>query len=382
MTTQEIQELNQQIGEEPKSLEKSQDDKFIIMLLKEKWEEIEALLKKRMNFRLINITMSSFVMLFGIVLFYIFWKQLASNLFRIVTSSVLASGGVLALLKILIENLKSKKDTVMSVVETAKMVASDQVFMPAIIILGWIWFNNTLLTFFERKIEWMLNFTIEPPESYINKIFYVLGFVILKPIFELITVPLTLYYCLAKRLYLIDVKMIHKNAHEKFGKNCDKKCCKGCDIISYDRKDKVILDEYDIVTFFGDDEKRRKYKARIFGNKEERNGNYKPIDLINNIIGEFQNRLVKSILNMGNHDDEFQEDPEKQSKEEKGIESHADKKDLARTLKLHDPLNAIEKLVVYSAILVLRMETEYQLIIESIEITEKQKDELRRLLSG
>ncbi|CAG8836273.1 34366_t:CDS:1, partial [Racocetra persica] len=137
---QEIQESNPHENKEPtnpttKSQKDKQGDKYTIMLLKEKWEEIEILLKRRNTLNLINFVVSSFVILFGIALLYIFWKKNISDTVHIITSSVLASSGVLALLNILGQEWKRNKDTVTSLVGVAKKIPlpSDKVFMPALL---------------------------------------------------------------------------------------------------------------------------------------------------------------------------------------------------------------------------------------------------------
>ncbi|RIB00891.1 hypothetical protein C2G38_2232565 [Gigaspora rosea] len=104
-------------------------------LLKERWEEVEMLLKRRNNLNLINIVLSSFFILFGILLLYLFWKNHISDTVHIVTSSVLASSGFLALLKVLGNKLKQNQDNVTSLIEVTKKISfpSDKVFKPTLL---------------------------------------------------------------------------------------------------------------------------------------------------------------------------------------------------------------------------------------------------------
>ncbi|CAG8731682.1 2754_t:CDS:2, partial [Racocetra fulgida] len=112
--------------ETPEQVKKKQKDKFIIMKLKETWEETENRIRKRRNIVIINIAMATFAVLFGIVLFYVFWNGLASNVFRIATSSIIASGGVLALLRILSDHLYSNKDAIISFANDLKTITAEK----------------------------------------------------------------------------------------------------------------------------------------------------------------------------------------------------------------------------------------------------------------
>ncbi|CAG8691863.1 266_t:CDS:2, partial [Racocetra fulgida] len=257
---QEIQESNPQKNKEPtnlttKSKEDIQVDKYTIMLLKEKWEKVETLLKRRNNLNLINIVMSSFVILFGIALLYMFWKKNISDTVHIITSSVLASSGALALLNILGQKWKQNKDNVTSLVGVAKKIPlpSDKVFMPALLQIPDELINDKLvgkckdylryldrikdlITIEKRSSVQMLNYTIELPDHTNHMmIFYTLKFIFLKPTIEVVAAILSYYYALSKRLYLIDDK-------------------------------DFTLDDYSRVSFFGNDEAMKKYK--ILPNEE------------------------------------------------------------------------------------------------------------------
>ncbi|CAG8648858.1 20404_t:CDS:1 [Cetraspora pellucida] len=466
---QQNNESNPQQNNEPtnpatKSQKDKQGDKYTIMLLKERWEEIEILLKRRNTLNLINFVVSSFVILFGIALLYIFWKKNISETVHIITSSVLASSGVLALLNILGQEWKRNKDTVTSLVGVAKKIPlpSEKVFMPAllqipdelineelvsrckdylkfldrikylinaekrngvvviailslyviitsvisilinsniiilyinsvhidfilaisIIIIGCLWLYNVTLSFFERTVEKMLNYTIEPPTSpdhiklfnssdHIKMIIYTMKFIFLKPTIEVVITILTYYYIFSKRLYLIDDK-------------------------------KFSLDDYGKVSFFGNDDIVNEYKVRIYGNKKSRRNKYRTIELIRSGIREFKNRLnfysyilivylfllyvpytsatflvyiiTKFLPNEGTNTSTSSYD---------NLHLGEDKeKNLAEILEFGNPMNIAEKYVIYTFILGFRMKTGFQFKIESTEITEKQREEIRSLLCG
>ncbi|CAG8757806.1 2516_t:CDS:1, partial [Racocetra persica] len=68
-----------------------------------------------------------------------------------------------------------------------------------------------------------------------------------------------------------------------------------------------------------------------------------------------------------------------------GITNSYDKphqENLAKILKFSNPMNIVEKYVIYTFIITFRMKTGFQFKIESTEITEKQRDEIRSLLCG
>ncbi|RIB22761.1 hypothetical protein C2G38_2074659 [Gigaspora rosea] len=263
----------------------------------------------------------------------------------------------------------------------------DFILAISIIVIGYKWLYNIVLAFFERKVEKMLNFTIYPPKSsecmiisQFNLIIYTMEFIFLKPTLEIVVAILTIYYIISKRLYLII---------------CD---------------DEFTLDDYDRVSFFGNKEMIKLYKVRFFGNKESRRDKYGTIKLLKKLIREFSIRLGNSfyacilliwlILTLSHYNylyliyliinilpnkstsscdkSQSEEDIEKNKEKEIIIYNHK----LAKKLDLGDPMNIIEKYIIYISKLGLRMETEYQFKIESIEITEKQRDELRKLLCG
>ncbi|CAG8687670.1 12733_t:CDS:2 [Dentiscutata erythropus] len=367
-------------------IQTSQQRVKALMLLKERWEEIEILLKRRNNLNLFNFVMSPLVILFGIAFLYIFWKKDISDTWSFGS------------FKSPWPRVKRNKDTVTSLVGAVKNITlpSDKVLMPAMLPIPDELINDELvgkcknyLRFLDRieylinaektNVEKMLNCTIEPPISsdHMKMIIYTLKFIFIKPTIEVVIAILTYYYVFSKRLYLID-------------------------------DNNVTLDDYGRVIFFGNKDIVEEYKVRIYGNKKSRRKKYGTIKLIGDGLSEFKKRLdsspyfyiiiaylllfyapysfvtflgymiIKILPNeetntsTSSHDKPQLED----DTEEKDI------KNLAEILKFGNPMNIAEKYVIYTSIIVLRMKTGYQFKIESIEITEKQRNELRSLLCG
>ncbi|CAG8674330.1 8643_t:CDS:2 [Dentiscutata erythropus] len=377
---QEIQESEPTIPT-TKSQEDKQGDKYTIMLLKEKWEEIEILLKRRNNLNLIKFVISLFIILFGIALFYIFWKKNISDTVHIITSSVLDSGGVLSLLNILAQKWQQNKDTVTSLVGAVNKIPllSDKVFMPALLQISDELINDKLvkkckdyLRFLDR-IKYLIN---AEKRDWVIIIAILSLYVIITSVISILINSKHIDFILAISIIIIGCLCLYNIILSFFERIVEK-------MLNYTIEPPTSSDHIKMIIYT---------MGLIF---------LKPtIDAVITILSYyyiFSKRLYLIDDNKFTLDDygrilpneetntsmsscnepQLEEDTEKIK--EKDIDNT---KNLAKILKFGNPMNLIEEYVIFTFILVLRMKTEYQFKIESIEITEKQRDELRSILCG
>ncbi|CAG8770934.1 32489_t:CDS:1, partial [Racocetra persica] len=185
--------------------------------------------------------------------------------------------------------------------------------------------------------------------------------------------------------------------------------------------------EYDWVTFFENSENRRLYKVRFFGNKEERTPfkDFKVsrlLKLAKVLVEDYRRRLfgrqlrcshiiiiafivifillvyfllaigfifvyiIAKFLPYEQADKSLPNEKADNNTEVSSYKCKISKSSLEENIGItlddaSDPL-IIRKYIIYTTISLLRMKTKYQFKIESIVITEKQRNELRHLLCG
>ncbi|CAG8517543.1 14254_t:CDS:2 [Gigaspora rosea] len=408
-----------------------QKRKFNMMKLKEEWEVAEKRLKRRKNLILLNIVASLIALLLGAMLVYIEVERLANTTFRIITSSVAGTGAILSLLNVIYERLRSNEDSIKELIKATKIIDSDQKFVPlligipdelltekldkdcqkylkflerinelikeekkinatfivltsfyiiitsvisilinvdiiphnskyddlilaiSIIVIGWKWFTITILSKFERTFEKWVNYSLKPQGGLCGAFYFCLITVFVAPIAQVIFIvilkPSRIYYCLSKRLYLV-------NRYD-----------------SDDSNRNIDLEKVDIerVTFFEDQKikiDQIDQRIRFFGTKEERKKVYsKGLTEVKIVSDKSKSTLEGSESN--------NESPEV-SENKPEIKVSENKK-----LIINDKPGLIEKYIIPTFILI-KVETEYQILIESIEITKTQKEELRSILCG
>ncbi|CAG8518479.1 21704_t:CDS:2 [Dentiscutata erythropus] len=96
------------------------EKKFTIMMLKEEWERTEKRLVKRKSLMLAHISASSLTILVCICLLIILKYNASNKILNIVASSVTAGGGILALIKAIIDKVSVNKDSIAKVIQVVK----------------------------------------------------------------------------------------------------------------------------------------------------------------------------------------------------------------------------------------------------------------------
>ncbi|CAG8733569.1 17351_t:CDS:2 [Dentiscutata erythropus] len=318
------------------------------------------------------------------------WEKTEERtIFRLVTSSILASGGALALLKIVCENIKSQKETINSytntVISLAKNINADKALKPSLI----------------PRINKLIN------EEEKNNA----AFIILVSLYVIITSTISIMIntkiiphlsVYEDRILAISIIVIDFNEHDEDMKKLKKKDMDGTedfneheikDMDGKENKDGTEdsneheiknkdgnneeeicedLNKYDWVKFFIDKKNyRRKYKARIFGYNEDRKG----------ISIESGWKLaVECFTDKGqmSKDHQIMPSPDNQKPSPDNQKPSPDNQDLPPEKGKVD--NIIEKHVIAFAMVSLRIRTKYIFKIESIEITETQRKNLRKIM--
>ncbi|CAG8482332.1 5325_t:CDS:1 [Cetraspora pellucida] len=112
--------------------ESVQEKKYIIMNLKEEWELVETRLLARNRMTLIHLVASTFTVAFGTILYFLEEYDRTNNVLNIITSSIAATGGLLALIKSI-----GEKVNVSSLVQaTKKVVDTGGAFIPMLIAIS------------------------------------------------------------------------------------------------------------------------------------------------------------------------------------------------------------------------------------------------------
>ncbi|RIB25114.1 hypothetical protein C2G38_2166753 [Gigaspora rosea] len=437
-----------------------QKRKFNIMKLKEEWEMAEKM------------------------------ENLANTTFRIVTSSIAGTGGILSLLNVIYERLKSNGDTIKELIKATKDSNSDKKFVPllieipetlltnddlnneckkylkflerinelikedkkinticivlasfyiiitsvisilinagtikgyskyddlllaiSIIVIGWKWFAITILSKFERTFEKWMNYYLEPQkESYIAFFNFCLKTAFVAPItqaiFAVFLKPSRIYYCLSKRLYLVnryDPDYSNRNIPVDLEK---------VDIerVSFFEDQKIKSDQIDQkLRFFGTKEERKNVYSKsltefkIVSNKSRSNS---PLVIIIIIISYLYTLifqiffilalfLISIVVKALEGDIEQSEVSEKNGDKPLEVsESNNESSEVSENkpenkvseapknkLKIKDNLGLIEKYIT-PALISINVDTKYQLMVESIEITKIQKEQIRSILCG
>ncbi|CAG8693426.1 15095_t:CDS:2, partial [Racocetra fulgida] len=96
------------------------EKKFILMRLKEEWELARHNLTKRKSLMLGHVSAASLTVLIGICLFIILEYNATNKILKIATSSVTAAGGVLALIKAIMDKATANKEHLTKMIQVIK----------------------------------------------------------------------------------------------------------------------------------------------------------------------------------------------------------------------------------------------------------------------
>ncbi|CAG8565551.1 14479_t:CDS:2 [Racocetra fulgida] len=105
-----------------------QEKKYILMTLKEEWEKTEKNLAARKSLTIAHLVVSLITILTGIFLYVIAKRRDADKLLNIITSSITATGGILALVKIIGEYAMSNKENIKTLIQATRTANSDRKF--------------------------------------------------------------------------------------------------------------------------------------------------------------------------------------------------------------------------------------------------------------
>ncbi|KAF0468319.1 hypothetical protein F8M41_025837 [Gigaspora margarita] len=112
--------MNMLNNEKSHELIKIREKKFILMHLKEEWETAEKNLAKRKSLMLGHVSGASITILIGTCLLLISKYNVANKILTIVTSSITASGGILALIMAIIHKASANEDNITKFIQILK----------------------------------------------------------------------------------------------------------------------------------------------------------------------------------------------------------------------------------------------------------------------
>ncbi|CAG8534112.1 11556_t:CDS:2 [Dentiscutata heterogama] len=241
-----------------------QEKKYILMTLKEEWEITEKNLAARRSLTIAHLAVSIITIIIGVFLLLIEQRKNTDKIINIVTSGVTATGGILALIKIIGEHVMSNKDNIKTLIQATRtrinalikrerdigilfaILAScyvivlatisilinigyidrtstnaDRYLALSIIFIGGAWFMNIGLSTCERFVEYACNIhwgvmDLDDPINLDNLdhydirfkgICWRIGFAILFIPMIFLIGPLSNYYFLMQRMYLIEWSM-------------------------------------------------------------------------------------------------------------------------------------------------------------------------------
>ncbi|RIB25123.1 hypothetical protein C2G38_2031332 [Gigaspora rosea] len=266
----------------------------------------------------------------------------------------------------------------------------DLILAISIIVIGWKWFTITILSKFERTFEKWVNYSLKPQGGLCGAFYFCLITVFVAPIAQVIFIvilkPSRIYYCLSKRLYLVN-----RYDSDDSNRNID---LEKVDIerVTFFEDQKIKIDQIDQrIRFFGTKEERKKVyskgltEVKIVSDKSK--SSYKsPLVIFIIVIFYFYILIFQTfyilalflISNVGKalEGSESNNESPEVSENKPEIKVSENKK-----LIINDKPGLIEKYIIPTFILI-KVETEYQILIESIEITKTQKEELRSILCG
>ncbi|CAG8485168.1 23381_t:CDS:1 [Dentiscutata erythropus] len=110
-----------------------QEKKYILMTLKEEWEKTEKNLAARRNLTIAHLVVSIITIIIGVFLLLIEQRKNTDKIMNIVTSGVTATGGILALIKIIGEYAMSNKENIKTLIQATRTVNNGDVFIPMLI---------------------------------------------------------------------------------------------------------------------------------------------------------------------------------------------------------------------------------------------------------
>ncbi|CAG8451691.1 4847_t:CDS:2 [Gigaspora rosea] len=288
----------------------------------------------------------------------------------------------------------------------------DLILAISIIVIGWKWFAMTILSKFERKFEKWMNYSLKPQEGPHGAFYFCLKTAFVGPIaqaiFAILLKPSGIYYCLSNRLYLVNRYYSKKNIEdeeitEKI--NLEKVDPERITFFEYQKikiDPTIKNDQLFIVdqTIKNNQIFKVDQKIRFFGTREEMEDVYfKGLEAItgvnivydksrssNNKSSEASVNKPESKVSENKPESKASEAPKNKSNNEssEGSENNPESKVSEASenkLIIKDNLGLIEKYIT-PAFISINVDTKYQIMIESIEITKTQKEELRSILCG
>ncbi|CAG8664913.1 15718_t:CDS:2 [Gigaspora rosea] len=330
-------------------IQKIQKRKFNIMKLKEEWEVVERSLKWRKNLIILNIVASLIVLFLGAMLIYIEVEHLADTTFRIITSSAAGTGAILTLLNVIYERLKSNGDTIKELIKAAKVCDSDQKFVPLLIDIP----DQLLTDDLDKDCQNYFKFLVRineliKEEKKFNAIFIVLAsfYIILTSVISiLINIEIIPHICKYDDLILaISIIIIDPKGSDSYS-----------DFFYFCLKTAFVAPISQAIF------------AKINGHKEIKKINLEKVDSERKIRFFGTKEEIKYVYSKA-----LENNNEPSSKVSEAFENK---------LIINDNLGLIEKYIT-PAFISMNVDTKYQIMIESIEITKDQKDKLSSILCG
>ncbi|RIB25125.1 hypothetical protein C2G38_2166767 [Gigaspora rosea] len=340
-------------------IQKIQKRKFNIMKLKEEWEVVER----------------------RAMLIYIEVEHLADTTFRIITSSAAGTGAILTLLNVIYERLKSNGDTIKELIKAAKVCDSDQKFVPLLIDIP----DQLLTDDLDKDCQNYFKFLVRineliKEEKKFNAIFIVLAsfYIILTSVISiLINIEIIPHICKYDDLILAIINRYYSekiNGHKEIKKiNLEK--------VDSERKIRFFGTKEEIKYVYSKGLKAITGVKIIYDNPDNPDNsrsNYKSPLVIFIIIISYLYILILEIFFIlalfliSNVSIALENNNEPSSKVSEAFENK---------LIINDNLGLIEKYIT-PAFISMNVDTKYQIMIESIEITKDQKDKLSSILCG